>query len=79
MSARRRGRECEKDQAQSDGGRTGANPEADQPSLPGGSLHTFNQSTSITLVASYRDIHFIHDSITLTSSEYDISSDGALS
>ncbi|KRZ91707.1 hypothetical protein T08_4199 [Trichinella sp. T8] len=49
MSARRRGRECEKDQAQSDGGRTGANPEADQPSLPGGSLYTFNHSTSITL------------------------------
>ncbi|KRX64397.1 hypothetical protein T09_9631 [Trichinella sp. T9] len=49
MSARRRGRECEKDQAQSDGGRTGANPEADQPTPPGGSLHTFNQSTSITL------------------------------
>ncbi|KRX71456.1 hypothetical protein T06_10352 [Trichinella sp. T6] len=47
MSARRRGRECEKDQAQSDGGRTGANPEADQPTPPGGSLHTMKVSVSV--------------------------------
>ncbi|XP_003379818.1 conserved hypothetical protein [Trichinella spiralis] len=43
MSSRRRDRECEKDQAQtSDGGRTGANPEADQPTPPGGSLRTYS-------------------------------------
>ncbi|KRY13376.1 Fatty acid-binding -like protein 6 [Trichinella patagoniensis] len=36
MSTRRRDRESGKEQAQSDGGRTGANPEADQPTPPGG-------------------------------------------
>ncbi|KRX44804.1 hypothetical protein T05_341 [Trichinella murrelli] len=38
-----------------------------------------NVASQTSVIASYRDIHFIHDSITLTSSEYDISSDGALS
>ncbi|KRX58333.1 Fatty acid-binding -like protein 6 [Trichinella sp. T9] len=43
MSTRRRDRESGKEQAQSDGGRTGANPEADQPTPPGGSLQSINK------------------------------------
>ncbi|KRZ60784.1 Fatty acid-binding -like protein 6 [Trichinella nativa] len=43
MSTRRRDRESGKEQAQSDGGRTGANPEADQPTPPGGSLQSIHK------------------------------------
>ncbi|KRZ17530.1 hypothetical protein T11_13191 [Trichinella zimbabwensis] len=38
MSTRRRDQASEKEQAQSDGGRTGADPEADPPTPPGGSF-----------------------------------------
>ncbi|KRZ05823.1 hypothetical protein T11_2344, partial [Trichinella zimbabwensis] len=39
MSTRRRDRASEKEQAQCNGGRTGADPEADPLASPGGSLH----------------------------------------
>ncbi|KRZ65470.1 hypothetical protein T10_528 [Trichinella papuae] len=45
MWTRRRDRASEKEQAQSDGGRTGADPEeAEQPTPPGGSLQLYKCS-----------------------------------
>ncbi|KRX69361.1 hypothetical protein T06_3073 [Trichinella sp. T6] len=43
MSTRRRGRVSEKEQAQCDGGRTGADPEADPPAPPGSGSLQFNK------------------------------------
>ncbi|KRY35827.1 hypothetical protein T01_551 [Trichinella spiralis] len=59
MSSRRRDRECEKDQAQtSDGGRTGANPEADQPTPPGGSLQCYQPGTWSTIILLFNALAF---------------------
>ncbi|XP_003373014.1 conserved hypothetical protein [Trichinella spiralis] len=43
MSTRRQGRVSEKEQAQCDGGRTGADPEADRPAPPGSVPLQFNK------------------------------------
>ncbi|KRY07894.1 hypothetical protein T12_14114 [Trichinella patagoniensis] len=43
MSTRKRGRVSEKEQAQCDGGRTGADPEADPPVPPGSGSLQFNK------------------------------------